>query len=28
MMNEEQVIRNFNNLSREREELIRMLERK
>ena len=28
MMNEEQVIRNFNNLSREREDLIRMLERK
>ena len=27
-MNEEQVIRNFNNLSREREDLIRMLERK
>jgi hypothetical protein len=28
MLNEEQVIRNFNNLSREREELIRMLERR
>ena len=27
-MNEEQVIRNFNNLNREREDLIRMLERK
>lgn len=27
-MNEEQVIKNFNNLSRQREDLIRMLERK
>jgi hypothetical protein len=28
MLNEEQVLRNFNKLNREREELIRMLEQK
>lgn len=27
-MNEEQIIRNFNNLSRDREEMIRMLEKR